>query len=251
MSRHGALAGLPHVGPVDALAALPARRRRWPVLVLLLAAALLLLAARPAHTSTPTSLQEARLVGVRGPGCIRLVLLADVSGSMAQYTAARTTALGEVLAWVPGNLRPDDELAVIDWAAQPAAAMPVTTVAAITGGPARLDQPTVDPGSTNLTPAVELVGAQPASRCRTLAAVLSDGLISDPDPAAMLNTLKQAHVDQVQLLRPSPDLPTPTTWRHTLPYAPSTAFNGNSPTDTALTFGQLLATLTGQHLTRT
>ncbi len=250
MTPSGAITDLPQLPAVGGPPGLPAgsRRRLWLLLAALLTLLLTAVRCAQAGAGTPTSLADARLVGPRGPGCIRLALLADESGSMARYTTPRAAAVEEVLHWAPANLRPDDELAVIDWGGTAAAGLPTTPTARLPA--AGLTQPAIDPTGSALTTAVTALAGQPASRCRTLAAVISDGLIAETDPAAMLTSLQHADVDQIRLLRPSPKLPTPDRWTRILPYAPSTAFHGRDPTNTALTFGKLLATATGQHLTR-
>lgn len=106
-------------GPLRGLGPLPdpANKRLLALLALLLLLLLLLLLGIAAlmgnRSDEPTSLDEAHLVGSRGPVPVNIALAVDVSPSFQGYDAVRRTVLEQVLRWAPENLRDDDTLSTL------------------------------------------------------------------------------------------------------------------------------------------
>lgn len=197
---------------------------------------------------TPGALAETELVGPRGPGCVRLVIAADVSGSMSALSAPRDEAVTQLLAWAPENLRPDDEVALVSFAATASVDIPPTRIdeSAIRGG-----QP-LNGGSTELAPLIAAVDGLAPTRCRTALLLMGDGQFSDlpGDEATATRQLADARVDTIDFLVPG-RTEVPRHWEQLYPSAPPRVFDGTDPDETALTFGRRLAHLTQQTLQRT
>lgn len=217
------------------------RRWRWllPLAALLAAGALLW------GWTHPSSLASARLEGTRGPGCLRLVIAADESGSMSGIAASRDAAVAQVIAWAPGNLRPDDEIALIKFAGS----------AVLTAGPAPVVEPLShrpempDGSGTQFQPVLAQVGALAAGRCRTALMLLSDGQMSDlpttePDATQQLTDVR---VHAIDLLVPGITDVNPG-WSSLYPSAPPEVFDGANPDATAVTIARHIADLTDQTL---
>lgn len=198
----------------------------------------------------PASLAETTLTGPRGPQCLRVVLANDTSGSMKSYSVARQAALAQFLAWAPGQLRPDDQIGVINFA--DTAAWTSTPVSPGTGSTSRPGS-TSDASSTLLSPVLEAVAAAPASSCRTWLLLLSDAQLADTPatPGHARAALVDAGIDDLSLLVPDPDISVPHQWTTVFPFAAPVRFDGSNPDQSALTYGRLTADITGQHLTRT
>ncbi len=195
----------------------------------------------------PESLDEVTLAGARGPACVRLLLVPDQSGSMSAFAAARERAVQRFLGWAPGNLRPDDEVGVLDfaseaqWSRMPA---PIDTDASYRNGTADLG------GGTQFAPVIEAVRALPASRCDTALVLLSDaqidGVPSDRDAGRQL--MQELDVHDVALLVPDRAIEVWSGWATVFPTAQPEAFNGLDDAETGLVFAAQVATLTGQEL---
>lgn len=224
----------------------PKRRRRAPWWLALLAL-VPLLAGLAVWWSNPGSLHETQLVGVREPGCVRLVIASDVSGSMDALTQPRDAAVDQLLAWAPQNLRADDELALISFSSSAAIEIPPTPI----GQPVTRGAPTVS-GGTSLAPLLETIAGLPATRCRTALLLLGDGEFSDlPADEALANRqLANARVDTFDFLVPG-RIDVPPQWGSLYPSASPEFFDGTNPDQTALVFGRHLAALTNQQLQRT
>lgn len=248
--------GAPLAGPAGLVE--PPGRYRFLLLPLLALAGLFALwwfwpagkAAPPAAAAaaSPAGLAHRALAGPRGPSCIRLVVGLDVSGSMQAYAGARDAALAQLIDWSRANLRPDDELAVVDFAAD--------SVARI--GPTRRDKLTGvgsaaganDGTYTNLLPALNAIDGFPAGRCDTELVLISDAQLADLPlgPAAAGNLLRGHHIHDVRLLVPGEDIDVPQQWVVDFPEAYPDRFDGTDPDATALAFGQAIAGFTGQTL---
>lgn len=227
--------------------------KRWTrrsVLTLLLALAALLAGLAwlwPAGRQGPGSLDDVRLVGARGPSCLRLVIADDVSGSMSQFSAARQQALAEFLRWAPNNLRPDDELGVLNFAAeakwdrQPAEIGVNRRSSGVTA---------IDGQNTLLTPVLSLVSALPSSPCDTELLLLSDAQLSDlpVDATAGRGALLDRNVHGIALLVPGSAIQVPSQWTQAFPEAEPRVFDGLNGQDTGLTFAAAIAQVTGQRL---
>ena len=240
----GSPSGIPDVTPLRS-------KRRWLrlLLVMLLLLVLLLwwLFRWNSHHSPPASLEQAVLTGPRGPECLRLIIAEDVSGSMADYAAARAQAIASLLAWAPGQLRTDDELAVVTFAASAATRLQPTPVGQKSTPEASV---TTDGGDTLLTPVIDAAAAFPTTTCHTHLLVVGDGLISDPAEAGDIARLSASGIDSIGLLMPSPDLRTPEEFSAAFPYAQSRSFDGNDADQTGLALAQVLADQTGQTIER-
>lgn len=196
---------------------------------------------------TPLNLGEAALDGPRGPGCLRLVLVADVSGSMEALAAPRDAAVAQLLAWAPRNLRPDDELAMVTFASD----------AVVTIPPTRIDRPAVRSDarpvadSTSFDPVVARIAAFKQTRCQTGLVLLSDGQFGDLKTSEMAATrqLAAARVDSIAFLVPG-RIEIPTNWSQIYPSAPPDFFDGANSDQTALAVARHIADFTHQSLRR-
>lgn len=225
------------------------RSRRWLWVLIGLVLLLLLvwgLIRWNSHRTPPATLAQAVLTGPRGPECLRLVVAEDVSGSMADYALARAQALTAVLAWAPGQLRADDELAVITFAASATTRLQPTPV----GQTAVPADTAADGGDTLFTPVVDAAAQFPTTSCHTHLLVVGDGLIFDGVEAGDLTRLSASGIDSVGLLMPSTDLDAPEEFLSAFPYAQTDSFDGTDADETALALAQVVATQTGQSIER-
>ncbi|MEH6807081.1 MAG: hypothetical protein V7697_28980 [Rhodococcus erythropolis] len=221
-------------------------RKRWPWM--LLAALVLVALTVPLWDdfSTPNSLDEVALVGDRGPGCVRVVVANDQSGSMIAFARPREQALAQLVEWIPQNLRSDDELAVLAFTDHVETVLAPTVA---TGRPpvGSLSMPGND---TLLEPVLSTVARLPRSYCRTVLMLLSDGVMSDlPNsaPTARIEILA-AGIDELHLLVPGEKIDIDPQWPEIYPYAAPVRFDGNDPSKTGLVLGEVLAAVTDQHL---
>lgn len=218
------------------------RRRGW-----LLAAALLsaLLALWASKHSTTNSLNDVRLVGARGPACLRLVIADDISGSMQNFASARNAAVDEMRHWARRNLRPDDQIGVLQFAVNAGwQAGPGKTTPSPAAG-------TVHDGTfTYLDPVLNLVRALPSTRCDTALVLVSDAQLADlpGDPSTGNSVLRTAHVHDLFLLVPGQSISVPKAWTTAFPEAAPVRFDGTNSAATGLTFGHVVAALTRQQL---
>ena len=196
----------------------------------------------------PDSLAHYELRGARGPACLRVLLAADVSGSMADFRRPRNAALSELLAWLPRNLRPDDEVGVMEFAGNAAWTRSPESVTRLQA----FDPAQIDLQGTRLSPVLDLVGQLPQSRCATSLLLLSDGKASDlpAGESQGLDALGSSHVHDLHLLVPGRRIGIPGAWRQAFPASPPLRFDGSDPEKTAMTFGAILSTATGQRLVR-
>lgn len=220
--------------------------RRWPWL---LAAGLLAIGVAATacnHTPVPSSLAEVLLTGERGPGCVRVVIASDQSGSMSEFAEPREQALNQFVNWAPKNLRPDDEIAVIAFADR---VISVVDPASATTRPA-VGSLQLDGADTLFEPVVAAVAQMPATTCRTALVLLSDGLMSDltNDAEVARERIRAAGLSDLLLLAPGESIGTPENWTRIYPYAAPTRFDGTDPNETGLAFGHVLASLTDQRL---
>lgn len=218
----------------------------WMTATALIAALLIPLILWMTRSRTPHSLDDVQLVGARGPACVRLIIAADVSGSMQNYAAARTSALGEIRLWAKRNLRPDDEIGVLEFAGN---AVWLNEPARVDGAPGAATG-VLNPTGTAFPPILDLVGALPASRCDTsltfLSDALMDGLPADPGSARL--ALRRPGVHDVSLLVPGSGIPVNGGWAHLYPEAPPVTFDGTNAGATGLAFGRVVAAITHQQL---
>ena len=235
------------IEPVSDLRPLgPHSRRRWPLGLLLTALLLgsLLWFMWPADQ--PNSLSESRLAGDRGPGCLRVILANDISGSMSKFSAPREDSLQQLLTWAPSNLRADDELAVLDFSGH---AIVTRAPRSIGSGPGpRL--PSEQFSGTSLSELLRTVGGLPATPCTSALVMLSDGVVTDlPDnPATARKQLVAAGLATATLLVPGHDIEIDPDWSAIYPYSKPIRFNGSDSNSTGLAIGRTLGKLTGQRL---
>lgn len=201
------------------------------------------------HETEPDSLADTFLAGERGPGCVRVVIANDTSGSMDEFTRPRQLALAQLLDWSPRNLREDDEIAVLAFSGSTYVALPPTPVA-------QNPRPGQTPGptdGTSLNSLVETIGNLPQSRCVTTLLLLSDGVFGDlpADENAGRTQLRDAGVSNVHLMVPGENIPIEPSWQNIYPYAAPAVFDGTDPDATGLALGRTLASATGQQLKRT
>jgi hypothetical protein len=161
---------------------------------------------------------------------------------------ARDTALAQLIGWSRDNLRADDELAVIDFAADAAVRIPPTRRDKLSdaGAAAGAD----DGRFTYLEPALAAIDGFPPGSCDIELVLISDAQLADlpSEPAGGKPMLLRHHVHDVRLLVPGDNVDVPQQWVLDFPEAPPTRFDGTDSDATALAFGQAIAGLTGQTL---
>lgn len=227
----------------------PRRRHRRPwaaAIILLLLIATLVLAHRPWNNlASRDQLAQTALVGERGPGCLRLLVASDNSGSMAAIAGPRDHAVRQLLTWAPDNLIAADQIGVIEFAGSAATALPPASASR----PGTLEPAFIDLQGTLLTPLLAEVRTLPPSRCRTVLVVIGDGLFYDlPSwPSQARRQLQDAGIYQLALLVPGRS-PVGLRWRLLYPEAVPVRFDGNDPNDTAFAIAQQVAAVTGQRL---
>ena len=222
----------------------------WPRLFLLLLLVALLIGFPLwwyLNRDDPDSLDQAVLVGQRGPGCARVVIASDESGSMEKFVQPRNHALAQLLAWAPSNLRDDDELEAVVFSGDTFVAMPATEIKKrpVLGS----TPPPVD--GTALGPLLNTIQRMPPSHCVQSLILLSDGIFHDlpAGPDAARRQLKDAGIDNLFLLVPGKKIQYEPTWQGLYPYAPPVIFDGLNSDKTGLAIGHALAHITGQKLT--
>jgi hypothetical protein len=241
---------------------------RWlrRLLLVLLALLLLLLALIACDEERkPESLAGSTLTGARltaGPVCIEEAV--DVSGSMVQYTAQREQAERELFAFAKRVLEPTDRLTTAFFAGSAQVTLPPTSMRSLTA-PAPYPGQLAD--NTFLTPAVvELVKSRFSNPepCASRALVMiTDGEISD-ETTAIDTALRAADYTRIYAVAPAGATGT---GRGTLNGGlldsvtvygfhdggtsgrVASVFGDARPLD--VIFGDILADLTGQHLTKT
>lgn len=238
----------PRFGTGSKLAQQALPKRMLLAAALLVAALLipfLLLRGASSH-SGPQTLSQYRLVGARGPVCLRMILAEDVSGSMTAYSSARSAALADIRTWSAKNLRRGDQVGVIDFAGNAVWQSQPTSVDALPGA----SSGQLDANGTSIMPVLGLVGALPQSSCDTALTFLSDGLMSDlpTTSKAGLTDLSREHIHDLFWLVPGRSIPISDTWTHAFPVAPPVRFNGLDPAATGLTFGRVISAVTRQKL---
>lgn len=217
---------------------------RWALLPLLLIAGFI---AFLVFTQRPTSLADYALVGARSPACVRTVVLRDQSGSMSGFEAARESAMQQLIEWstAPDTLRPDDELAIIDFADNGVVALPTATVESL-GTTIPGDQSAS--GGTELGAGILAMKTLPTTECTTSLIVLSDGFIP-PLSGEAENELTAQGITHVALVLPAAG-GAPAEWRSEFPYAIVVAASASDADQTAQAVGEALAVSVGQRLER-
>lgn len=195
---------------------------------------------------TPKSLTDTALVGQRGPGCVRVIIASDESGSMTDFIGPRERALAQLLNWVPNNLRPDDELSVLTFSGDTFISLPPT---AIGSQPVLRATPDATDG-TSLDSVIQVIRTMPATPCVRSLVLLSDGIFQDlpGDSTTARTRLRDSDITELFLLVPGKKIPIEPTWNQLFPYATPVVFNGYDPDQTGLAFGRTLALVTGQEL---
>lgn len=201
--------------------------------------------------SQPTVLSESQLTGARGPGCLRLVIGVDDSGSMQKISGARDQAFAQLMRWLPKNLRDDDEITVIDFARTAAVRLPTVgahEVTSIGGVPSTVQ----DGRDTLLNPVLDQLATQPASGCRVALVLISDAQLADLPAAEAAGRALAArvHVDDIRLLIPGKDVDVWPQWNRAFPAAVPVRFDGRNKNKTAIALGRVIAGLTGQRFER-
>jgi hypothetical protein len=244
----------------------PAPGFRFPgwlrtLLLVLLPLLLALLAFKAWHEAQrPQSLSQSTLAGARtvgGPVCIEEAV--DVSGSMSVFSSERESAERELFAFAHRELAPDDRFSSAFFAGSGALAVPSTPISELNDPPTV--PPDIDPAGTRLAPAVSaLVQARSADDgCAARALiVITDGALGDA-PDTLARTLTAANYTRLFAV-----IPSATGWSRPSALPDSfivyhfhnggwmdravSVFTGAEPLD--VVFGNILGTLTGQHLVR-
>jgi hypothetical protein len=203
-----------------------------------------------ARSTPPAALAGYRAAGPRDEAnCLRIVLANDVSGSMRNFATARDDALQQLFGWLKKNLRPDDQVAVIDFAAVANIRMRPTQVSTLGGLPAGVGA--TDGTYTYLGPVLSDIGQFPPTSCDTALLLLSDAQLIDlpTTPEAGQRLLMPRHVDRIRLLVPGAQIQVDPDWVKGFPAAVPLVFNGLDPQATGLALGTTIVGLTGQTLT--
>lgn len=211
------------------------------------------------HGSNPSSLKDAYLTGASNRRRVRVVVASDISGSMEKFTASRESALSQLVHWIPGNLRRDDELAVLSFGAhtllnvEPTSIRTVRRALRTASGFKVQSSPEEIPAdmasSTSFSSLLQQLIVLRTTRHKLSLILLSDGEFTDlPDKAeTVLTSLRQVGVDEVFLLVPRPNFRIQECWRQICSVEPA-FFDGMDTDAIALAFGQVLATITGTRL---
>src|SRR5260370_1270642 len=127
---------------------------------------------------SPDTLSGYKTAGPRDEvNCLRLVIGVDVSGSMADFAVPRDDALNQLFSWLKKNLRPDDQVAIIDFAAVAEIRMWPTQVASLGGLPAPTGAR--DGTYTYFDPILTDIDQFPRTSCDTALVLISDAQLID------------------------------------------------------------------------
>ena len=198
---------------------------------------------------SPDALSGYKAAGARDDmNCLRLVIGVDVSGSMADFAVPRDDALGQLFSWLKTNLRPDDQVAIIDFAAVAEIRMWPTQVASLTGLPAPAGA--TDGTYTYFDPILTRIDQFPHTSCSTALVLISDAQLIDlpTTEADGRQLLLDHHVDKIRLLVPGAAIHVGTTWILGFPAAVPSVFDGSDAKATGLALGNTVVGLTGQSL---
>lgn len=237
---------------------LPTRRRRvgrpgdlplplWP---LLLVAALVASVAAWNALRSPDRLADTQLSGPRtlnGPACVAVA--ADVSGSMSSIVRERQEATAALWPWLRDNLGPQDMVALAVFADDAVVTGPAVSAGSLpTRPPAE-----VAPGSggTTARTAVDALGAEfSGAGCAALGLiVISDGEFGDPPPDLAAG-LSEAAVTRTWVLNPHGGGRPQPLQDPLLAGLQVVDIQASNADELGLAYGQLIAELTGQDLTR-
>lgn len=230
----------------------PARLREpgrvpWRVvpLLLLLVAAVGLVGWNVARQ--PHDISDVVLTGARSPAPLDVVLLLDESASFMGYAPVREEAVRRLAEWAPANLRPDDTVTIVGFAADAVVRLEPTRVSEL-GGSIHLSSTPVDGESTDIRPAL-LLSASAAPRhgsVRTVVAI-TDTIVSDADGAGELIASLDA---------PTMSVVTPVgvgvtgEWREAFAWQAAFTADSGSAGSTSLAIAGAIAHATGQEVKR-
>jgi hypothetical protein len=201
------------------------------------------------RNSAPGTLAGYEAAGPRDEmNCLRIVLANDVSGSMQDFAAARDDALQQLFSWLKKNLRPNDQVAMIDFAAVANIRMQPTQVSRLDSLPAAVGA--TDGTYTYFKPVLADISMFQPTTCDTAVLVLSDAQLIDLpiNEAAGQQLLAAHHIDRIRLLVPGAGIQVGTDWAKGFPAAVPLVFDGLDPQATGLALGTTIVGLTGQKL---
>jgi hypothetical protein len=216
------------------------------LLVLLLAAGWYLWAAGGKASG---SLSGYRAAGARDElNCLRLVIGVDVSGSMRDFVVPRDDALTQLFSWVKKNLRRDDQVAIIDFAAVAKIRMWPAQVAHLGDLPPQAGAR--DGVYTYFHPILTAIGQFPSTSCDTALVLISDAQLIDLPATAPAGRrlLLDHHVGKIRLLVPGAAIQVDPTWMKGFPSATPYVFDGTDAEATGVALGHTVVSLTGQSL---
>lgn len=201
----------------------------------------------------PGALANYRAVGPRDEvNCLRLVIGVDVSGSMRDFAVARDDALQQLFDWVKQNhnLRPDDQVAIIDFAAVAQVRMQPTAVSRLGSLPAPTGAR--DGTYTYFQPVLADISQFPSTQCDTALVLISDAQLIDLPVTQVTGQqlLAAHHVGRIRLLVPGAGIQVGTAWTKGFPAATPLVFDGQDPAATGVALGNTIVGLTGQTLKR-
>jgi hypothetical protein len=239
----------PQLGSLRELSSLRSRGRRWRLwlIALLLLALLLPVVWRSWQLAQPpSSLAAGRLEGVRSPAPVNVVLLLDVSGSFTTYLAMRDAALHEVVIWMPKNLRPDDRIAVVDFAANACTLLPSTRVADLSTAAISRSSCTMDSSNTLIQPALD-EAARITSGHATSVVVVTDTMVADAQSASVVASVASTGASTMTVITPN-GVPVSADWANAFPWESAVQAAPDNSVQTAVAVGQAFAHATDQKL---
>jgi hypothetical protein len=196
----------------------------------------------------PGQLSDVKLSGERllhGDACIAIA--ADLSGSMTHVAQQRRDATATLLPWLHNNLRPGDQVSLVAFTDTAVLVLPPSSVDRLQT-PLSSD-PNMATGGTAAVPAITLLGEAFDDRgCSAIELLMiTDGKFSDT-PADVARALAGANITRTHILNPDGD-------KRAGPLNDA-ALGGirvlplGDTDQQALTYGRIIADLTGQELTR-
>lgn len=227
----------------------PRSHRRRQLAAALVAAALLAAAGLwiADDVADPTHIDQTKLAGPRSPLPVNIVLLLDKSGSFAGYESVRRQALDQLLTWSPDNLRDDDTITVLSFAADAAVEVDTVSVADLrTGRPTPANE-LLDGSGTMIAHALDLAAERADPDYLQSLVVVTDTVVTDVEPAEMSRAVAAIGADSMTLILPDGEGITDA-WAASFPWQFVTTIDSDSADGTALAIGRAIAHATRQSL---
>lgn len=200
--------------------------------------------------SAPRHLNDGHLVGSRAPVPMNVVVLLDESGSFAQYASMRSEALAQLWRWVPDNLRQDDRITVLGFAAESRVMVPTTTVGEVAQAAPIPASGRAEGGSTEITPVLsEAVASVPAGMTTSLIVVTDTKISSAIDQTVVDELIGKLNATTMSVVTPSDNKPR-AEWRQAFPWEAQFTADADDADQIAVAMGNALAHATNQRFKR-